>query len=248
MLNITKHVFKALLLSALTFSAFSCSTEDEPLPDTSMELTVVDEIGNPVNGALVKVYADYEGYRTEDTNKLIGTAETSDNGKAIVMGGLEAKQYYFSIKHIATSIKTNWEGANTTQTPLSVNKINTTSVVIKDNVVNYLAGDNKKWKVHQVFINDIDMTSEFDTCWLDNITTYYKDKTILFAEGNTKCASSDPQTYNGVFSLNGNIFTTNDEVDGPESSIITELTGGTFTLAQQDANGNIIELTMKMFQ
>jgi hypothetical protein len=245
---ITKQVSKALMLSMLAFAAFSCSKEDEPLPETGMELTVVDEIGNPVKGATVKVYADFEGYRTEDPSKLIGSAETSDLGKASLMNGLEAKQYFFSIKHTASSIKTNWEGANTTVGALTANKVNTTNVVIKDNAVNYLAGDNKKWKIHQIFINDEDWTAEFDACWLDNVTTFYKDKTILFAEGNTKCASSDPQSYNGTFSINGTTFTTVDDIDGQDSSTITELTGGTFTLAQQDAEGNIIEITYKMFQ
>lgn len=245
MRDFTSQIAKAVLLCILSVSVFSCS-EDEPLPETAMEFAVVDEIGNPVNGAVVKVYSDFDGYVDEDSGKLVGSAQTSAEGKAIVMGGLEAKQYYFSIKHTSSSIKNNWEGANTIQQPLTANKLNTVSVVLKDNAVGYLAGDGKKWKVHQVFYNDVDATSEFESCWLDNTYTFYKDKTILFSEGNTKCASSDSQEYWGIYKIEGALLTTLDDVDGQVSAYITELTGGTLTLAQQDAQGNVLEMTYKI--
>lgn len=240
----TTQASRALMLCFLAIAAISCSKEDDPLPETSMEITVVDEIGNPVQGAVVKLYSDFDGYVKDDPGKLVGSGQTSADGK-IITKNLEAQKYFFSIKHTSTTIKNNWEGGNVTLQPLTANKVNTFNVVVKENAVGYLAGDGKKWKYHQVFYNDIDVTSELDACWLDNIITFYKDKSMLFSEGNTKCASSDPQEYNGTFVINGNILTTNDEIDGQDSSAITELTGGTMTLAQQDAEGNVIEITFR---
>jgi hypothetical protein len=244
MKNFTTQFTKAILLLFLSVSVFSCS-EEEVLPETSMEFTVVNELGNPVEGAKVEVYSDFEGYVQDDQSKLIGSGTTSTDGKVSVTGGLEAKKYFFSITEVSTAIKTNWEGANTTESVIEANKINTTSVVIKETATAYLAG-KKSWMIHQVFYNSVDVTSEFDKCWLDNVITYYKDKTVIFDEGSTKCSSVDPQAYAGVFDVINDVLITNDEVDGEEASTILELTTKSMTLAQQDAEGNIIELVLKV--
>lgn len=242
---LSTQITKALLLLFLSFTVFSCSKEDDPLPETSIEFTVVDELGNAVDGAKVEVYSDFEGYVKEDQGKVVGSATSSADGKAIIKGGLEAKKYFYSITEVSTTIQTNWEGANTTESAIEANKINTSSVVIKETALAYLAGKGKAWGVHQVFYNSVDVTNEFEACWLDNLVTYFKDKTVIFSEGSTKCSSLDPEEYEGVFEVVNNVLYTKDEVDGEEYSTILELKSNSMILAQKDAEGNIIEIVLK---
>ena len=231
-----------------SISVTSCSKEEEilVLPETSVEFTVVDELGNTVEGAEVSLYSDEEGYVLDDQTKLVGYAKTNAAGKATITGGLEAKKYFYSVSKASTIIQTNWEGAITTTAPLEANKVNMGNVVIKETAMAYFAGKGKKWGVHQVFYNSVDVTSEFESCWLDNLVTYFKDKSVLFDEGSTRCSSTDPQSYAGVYEVVENVLYTNDELDGEEHSTILELTNSSMTLAQQDALGNTMEIVLKV--
>lgn len=235
---------KAFVLFALAITAISCTKDEEVSPGTSMEFKVVDELGNSVNGALVQVYSDFEGYVMEDPNKLVSFGETSSEGILLVKG-MEPKKYHYSVTHGTAVIKTNWNGAITTTDAIQENKVNVLNVVIQENHLNYLAGEGKSWMVHQIFYNAEDITDGFESCFLDNVITYYKDDTVLFAEGFTKCNGDDPQEYMGTFTISGNSLHSIDEY-GQEFSTISELNNNSMTLVQQADNaGNIIQFYLK---
>ncbi|WP_017729844.1 prealbumin-like fold domain-containing protein [Nafulsella turpanensis] len=208
-----QHYTSLLCLFALSLFLFSssCSPEDEPKPEpvtgTSMEFTILNNDGNPVEGALVKLYDSEENYLQESESALAGSGTSDENGK-VKLSGLDPKTYYFSVTYGTSTFLTNWDGIVTTEEPLEELKINTLSVVIKESVLGYIAGYQKSWILDKIYVGEQDYTHQLPACSRDGLMTFTKSFLHHHDEGATKCESTDPQEKSGHFSINGNSITT----------------------------------------
>lgn len=81
--------FVFVVLFAL-MASFTFTTSSQILP-TNLRLTVLNNIGNPVQGAMVKIYATEDDY-DEDVNAV--AAAVSDKKGIVNLKGLETKKYY----------------------------------------------------------------------------------------------------------------------------------------------------------
>ncbi|MEO8584240.1 MAG: hypothetical protein ABI415_10605 [Flavitalea sp.] len=116
----------ALLCFASISSIISCKKEAEPLPDTSLEITVADDLGNKVNGATVALFNNHEDW-LKGSNQVATEKITDANGVA-VFSNLTSKQYYWGV---IKDCKSNIHGSITTDFAISSYKNNKVSTVIR---------------------------------------------------------------------------------------------------------------------
>jgi hypothetical protein len=125
---------------------FGCSKEEEPVPDTTLEMTVTDELGNIVTGANVKLFTSQTDW-LKKTNQFSATQTTDANGK-VIFKGLQGIQYFWSVEK---DCQNNLFGAISKTTPLTANKANTATVVLSGTGI--LTFTNTSSDPYQVFIN-----------------------------------------------------------------------------------------------
>lgn len=77
------------ILIFITFSAGSASAQ---LLKTSLEITIRDRLGNPVEGAEVQIFRTYEDYQ-EETNPVSEVQITDSKGR-VLFKNLAARPYY----------------------------------------------------------------------------------------------------------------------------------------------------------
>lgn len=111
-------LFSLLLLSLLAF------TPSQVL-NTSLRLTVIDELGNPVEGATVTLYNNQEDYRQEQ-NAATET-QTSDKKGRVKFGKLEPKVYYI----LAEKDGMSNAGAGVETGELQSGRINKSTVIVE---------------------------------------------------------------------------------------------------------------------
>lgn len=225
-----------VLLLCLVIS--SCSTEDDPIPGTSMELTIVNDLGNPVEGATVNLYNSEEAFVLDNQNDAVTTGASGKDGK-VLLKDLESKTYYFSVTHGTTTVLTNWEGAVTTENAIEENKVNTLNVVIKESIYAYLAGGQKGWILDKVYIGTEDYTSEMPACTMDDVMTFMRSFRYNFSEGATKCEDTDPQEENGLFSLNGTDLITTSEAGEESTAYVIEINNEELVMNGPDLRSDV---------
>ena len=82
-----------LLLLGITISSFIPTTYQ--IVPTSMRITVLSRLGNPVENAKVTVYENQEDYENEE-NSVAGPVFTNAKGQ-VTIKNLEDKQYYIQV-------------------------------------------------------------------------------------------------------------------------------------------------------
>ena len=92
---------------------------------TSVRVTVLDELGNPVEGAKVLLYANESDYRAS-TNPVNQAAVTNNKGVANVKD-LETKAYFIDVRK---GDKSNI-GAGIQTEPLQSGRINKINIIIE---------------------------------------------------------------------------------------------------------------------
>lgn len=112
-------VFSFVLLGFLSFNA------PEQILKTQLRLTILNELGNPVEGANVTLYHTDEDYRQE-INPVMAT-ETSDKKGRVKFSGLEPKVYFI---HAEKDDKTN-AGAGVQTDTLQEGRINKVNIIIE---------------------------------------------------------------------------------------------------------------------
>ena len=123
-----KAMKKALLLLSflsigIVFSSFKSS--DWKFLPTTLKVTVLDELGNPVQGCKVTLYLTENDYR-EETNP-VGEGMLTDEGGVVRFKKLEPVEYYV---HAIYEKKTNIGAGVKTQT-LQEGKTNRVNTVIR---------------------------------------------------------------------------------------------------------------------
>ncbi len=84
----------ALLFSMLFFGTYAESVEDQLLP-TKLRITVINGLGNYVEGASVSIYENEEDYRASEN--AIANGETNKKGR-VIFKDLKPMAYYVEAK------------------------------------------------------------------------------------------------------------------------------------------------------
>lgn len=112
-------VFSLLLLAFFSFNA------PEQLFKTSLRLTILNELGNPVEGATVNLYHNQEDYRQEE-NPAAET-QTTDNKGRVKFTDLEPKVYFVDAEK---DDMTN-DGAGVQTDTLQEKRMNKVNIIIE---------------------------------------------------------------------------------------------------------------------
>ncbi|EMR01266.1 putative lipoprotein, rSAM/lipoprotein system [Cesiribacter andamanensis AMV16] len=92
---------------------------------TSLRVTVLDELGNPVEGATIQVYTNDKDYRAS-TNPAVPMATTNAKGM-VTIKDLDAKPYFLDV---VKGDKDN-RGAGYQTDVLQANRINKINIIIE---------------------------------------------------------------------------------------------------------------------
>jgi len=92
--NMKNLNLKALLFLALAVSLSSYTVDYQIFP-TSMRITVISRLGNPVENAQVTIYQNRDDYENEE-NAVAGPELTDRKGR-VTFKNLEEKQYYVQV-------------------------------------------------------------------------------------------------------------------------------------------------------
>ena len=112
-----------LVLFLAAFMILACAPAQ--IMKTSIRVTVLDELGNPVEGAKILLYQNESDYRSS-TNPVVPEVQTNNKGIAKV-SDLEAKKYFIDVRkgdksNIGAGIQTN---------TLEANRINKLNIIIE---------------------------------------------------------------------------------------------------------------------
>jgi len=117
---------KTAVLIAFFALLSSCSKNSiSPPPTTSLEITLKDELGNPVLGGIVKLYGSENDYLNE-TGQIQGS-KTSNSSGVVLFDNLSSIKYYFSANK---DCLTNAFGGVATASALTANNKNSTTCIL----------------------------------------------------------------------------------------------------------------------
>ena len=117
---------KILIFSALVFLTSNISTgENFNLIPTGLRVTILDNLGNLVEGATVVVFGKEEDYRFEK-NPVAGPELTDARGR-VTFKPIMPKSYYIYV--VKGDKNNNGEGVRTSR--LSPNKMNKINIIIR---------------------------------------------------------------------------------------------------------------------
>jgi len=113
---------KIALLTFTSFVLFSFTSELDQLIKTKLSVTVLNKLGNPVEGVVVKVFGTKEDYQKKE-NEVSPAQQTNKKGKTLFVG-LEKKAYFIyaekgDMDNVGSGVQTD------TLVIKRINKINT---------------------------------------------------------------------------------------------------------------------------
>lgn len=121
-----KALYSVAILTVLSLTTSSFNTINKPLLPTFLKVTVLDHLGNIVEGATVTLYASEEDYFEE--KKPVREGEKTDKKGRVTFKKLDPIQYYI---HAKKGKKDNvGEGVSTSK--LIEGKINLVNTIIKE--------------------------------------------------------------------------------------------------------------------
>lgn len=116
--------FLVLITTILLIGLFSFSPAEEQLLSTKLRITVIDGLGNPVEGAEVILYTEKEDYRNNE-NEV--SRSTTDNKGRVTFKDLKPISYFMDARK--DDMNNNGEGVQTA--PLEEGRINKVNTVIE---------------------------------------------------------------------------------------------------------------------
>lgn len=140
----SKNLILLALFIASSLEITSCSKSTPP--ETSLEITVTDELGNKVSGASVAIFLSQSDWEN-GTNQTKPTQITDANGKA-TFSPLIATQYYWAA---GKDCKNNYNGSNATSGNIQAAK-NTqlTTVITSTGTLRFV---NTSSSAYSVYLN-----------------------------------------------------------------------------------------------
>jgi len=120
-MNKSKQILLSLIFASATLLAFNITGV---LP-TSLKITVLNELGNPVEGASVQLFKTDEDYRAE-TN-AVGEAQLTNQKGKVTFKKLESIVYYVNVEK---GDKNN-DGAGVQTDTLKTGLLNKVTIIIE---------------------------------------------------------------------------------------------------------------------
>lgn len=190
-----------LLLFAVTILT-NCSKKDSSPPpaDTKLQLTILDNLGNPVSAASVRLYGSESDFGN-DIN-YVGLGTTNATG-VIVFSQLSAKKYYWYAEKGCTN---NMLGSVYTLNPIAANNTTTISCVLagtgKLRFVNTSSNPYRVYINGQVFTEMLGNTTR--TVEYAAVASY----TLRVLQLSGYAITPTDQTYTGNVTCGGTLVTT----------------------------------------
>lgn len=115
---------------------------------TSLQITIKDDLGNPVSGATVKLYSTVNDWNNE-TNQVLTTQSSNASG-IVTFSPLSPIKYYWKV---VKDCQNNYSGTVTTTNALTANMNNiVTSVLAKTGTLTF---KNTSTNPYDVFVNGV---------------------------------------------------------------------------------------------
>lgn len=167
---------------------------------TSLQITIKDDLGNPVVGASVKLYSSITDW-TNETNQVLTTQTSNANG-VVVFSPLSAIKYFWKI---TKDCQNNLMGGNTTTTALTANNLNTINAVLAK--TGTLTFKNNSTNPYDVFVNGVltvaNMAGGTTQSFIAPIGSY----SIRVLQKSGYLISPTDKTYTGSLSCGGSLLT-----------------------------------------
>ena len=182
----------------------SCDKEAE-VPNTQLEISVLDAEGNGASNAEVSVYLSLAAFLDQDGPVANGLTDASG---AITFHGLKPKQmYYIDVRRVNA---TNWISQITS--PYIEEGVNAFTTVISENWYSNLSNAaGISWSPKFVFIDDVWYV--YVDCFNDDQYLFRKNLKMSY-RNHTKCSASDPDFYTGEWFGTANQVTIYSDTEG----------------------------------
>lgn len=192
-----RSIFSLAMIIATAFSIVSCKKETAP-PDTALELTVSDELGNKVNGATVALFLSLSDWQNL-TNQV--TPDQSTNAEGVVkFSKLASAKYYWAV---IKDCKNNYNGSNTTTIPLTVNTTTKIGTVISS--TGTLKFVNTSSSAYSIYVNGVLTIGALASGATQSLPAKPTGSYTIRVE---QIGGSNIKTYTGTLNCGGTLTTT----------------------------------------
>ena len=158
----------SIALALVVLMACKKDVVEPTVESTSLKITVLDDTGNKISNASVKLFETENDYLSE-TNQVSNTMTTNSSGE-VLFDNLSNKKYYW---HIEKDCLNNVNTAYTSASVLQLNKANTINTIVKENgdleIVN-TTSDTYKVYINNEELGDISGNSTEYLYYIDNGT------------------------------------------------------------------------------
>lgn len=196
---------KKVLLSLMALGLFAITScikdEAEPTPKTSLEVSIKDNLGNPVRDAVVKLYSSETDWK-KGTNQ-VGAVQYSDAEGRVTFDNLSnIKYYWFAEKGCLNNVN----GSITTTSPLAEGVKNTVnSILTGTGTLKFTSTSSNPYRIY------INGTPIFDMNGNTTETLYYIPVgayTLRVLQLSGYVLYPTDKTYNGNLTCGGTLTTT----------------------------------------
>lgn len=158
----------SIALALVVLMACKKDVVEPTVESTSLKITVLDDTGNKISNASVKLFETENDYLSE-TNQVSNTMTTNSSGE-VLFDNLSNKKYYW---HIEKDCLNNVNTSYTSASVLQLNKVNTINTIVKENgdleIVN-TTSDTYKVYINNEELGDISGNSTEYLYYIDNGT------------------------------------------------------------------------------
>ena len=134
------------ILSLFIVVSIFSSCEKTELEPTTLELTVIDQVGNPISGAIVSLYANATDFQ-KDQNPVKDLLVSDSNGK-VKISGLNSQIYFW---YAESDCKNNFNSGNTSTSALVANQTTKFNVVLSSTATLKIV--NNYFNPYKIYIN-----------------------------------------------------------------------------------------------
>ena len=166
---------------------------------TALQITVKDNLGNPVAGALVKLYSTLTDW-TNETNQIL-TSQTSNTNGVVTFAPLSAISYYWKI---SSGCQNNIFGSNTTSAALSSNTTTTVTSIIGGTGI--IALTNSSSNPYDVFINGTLQVSSMPGGTSKNLIAPVGSYSVRILQKSGYLITPTDKTYTGSVACGGTLI------------------------------------------
>lgn len=189
-MNVRKISFVLMLI--VWIISIHCEEEEH---GAGFEILVVDETGNPIEGASVSLYPRRTSFLEEIAK--IAVRSTDAHGQVTFSGLSLDQSYYLDVRF---EDLTNWVEASL---PYELNEKHTIlQIPIKENWYSYLSSaSGKGWSPRKVAVKSPfgEVTFEYESCIKDDVYVLYKNFDVQWRNG-LKCDFEESNISNGTWS------------------------------------------------